>query len=1178
MGCATSNATSTTDKNDTTAATTTTTTMANNNNNNKSAVESPPKGGQATRERSTSKDRTYTTATVSDSSPDAVPGPGAGQASPTKAKVISPTHQFASRNNPPSPPASGSRQVTTTKTTTSTGVRNDAVLVDMIEMVGSSDSQTASKSSTVTPPAASNKSPSTHFLRNQQNPDDLGPLYGMSYLTELGRGCHGRASLCVLCDTGDAYVVKDVRRSAIQKLQCLGSTNATESGIRSLQRELYILRETTHPNILNVHNVVDDAVADRMYVVSKLCEGGPVSMVLTSMTAEQLRYYLFDVLQGLLFLHKNGIYHRNVKPQNMMLCPNLDGETLTTKKKKSSLRTTRRTQCRLTDIGSTHQLPSEVRDVLHTASPTASGAEVDATATLSLSTSAGINCGCGIATCGVMQAVAYKAPELIRGSENVDEAKCDVWALGVSAYRMVFRGKFPFKGETMDDICRSILNDPMAMDDTADPIDPDADLFDFLAATLEKRPENRPTVQSLLEHPYFETLVGELVGSDHMEVKEPSASDLADVLYRGKNVDLSRYPNLTIGVEQSLQTFLTPAVPYLRYILVCRKNEGFNITSEAIRLVLPRLVRDIERNNGTITEKSTDTPEPSGLEVKCSLCLRVVTQGFFTCTVCEDVNFCVKCRYCDTGHDPTHALCFAELTVKMTRQVQFRAATPTTVATDSPDTDSLSQTQEVAVEWEVDIFQPSTFDTSNNNEVHRASATWDKIKRKSTMVSGGSFSAAPRSLSVVLTERDELCIEVCNQTTHKMFQPRKSFAQPQPMDSSFMQSSRGLLSGPGSRKKLLLPTEAEVRGTEDEDDVQELIQENAARQDLELVLEYCNLEVVPEGVLALSHLVILHLEHNNLGDLDDDVFAPLLALERLFLGSNGMSRLPKSVCQLHNLTVLDANTNHLSQLPDGFHELENLEILALDFNNFTEMPDVTLCRDLVKLFILNNLNLRDVRPDALLAVSSDSPLQMAMDNHPSLVQQMSDPRLAHIEVMWNRIYADAILPGKLLLGSLRTAQNSTTLQQSNVTHILTVGRDLATPEWTVPIVQKRVQVDDNEGSNLRQHFADIIGFIDDAISGGGTVLVHCFAGMSRSATVTIAFLMMRRGMRLDEAYRLVKERRPAIHPNEGFLRQLIALDAEIYGTTCSDNNNNNNQNSAGVRPLDLASLNRHIVP
>ncbi|NXO15442.1 DUS26 phosphatase, partial [Oriolus oriolus] len=57
----------------------------------------------------------------------------------------------------------------------------------------------------------------------------------------------------------------------------------------------------------------------------------------------------------------------------------------------------------------------------------------------------------------------------------------------------------------------------------------------------------------------------------------------------------------------------------------------------------------------------------------------------------------------------------------------------------------------------------------------------------------------------------------------------------------------------------------------------------------------------------------------------------------------------------------------------------------------------------------------------------------------------------------------------------------------------------------------------------------------------GRILVHCAVGVSRSATLVLAYLMIRHHMPLVEAIKTVKDHRGII-PNRGFLRQLVALD------------------------------------
>lgn len=66
------------------------------------------------------------------------------------------------------------------------------------------------------------------------------------------------------------------------------------------------------------------------------------------------------------------------------------------------------------------------------------------------------------------------------------------------------------------------------------------------------------------------------------------------------------------------------------------------------------------------------------------------------------------------------------------------------------------------------------------------------------------------------------------------------------------------------------------------------------------------------------------------------------------------------------------------------------------------------------------------------------------------------------------------------------------------------------------------------------------------ISIKGRVLVHCVSGVSRSAAIVIAFLMLKRRMSFKEAIKSVREKR-CICPNDGFMTQLCVLHHELHG-------------------------------
>jgi protein-tyrosine phosphatase len=91
----------------------------------------------------------------------------------------------------------------------------------------------------------------------------------------------------------------------------------------------------------------------------------------------------------------------------------------------------------------------------------------------------------------------------------------------------------------------------------------------------------------------------------------------------------------------------------------------------------------------------------------------------------------------------------------------------------------------------------------------------------------------------------------------------------------------------------------------------------------------------------------------------------------------------------------------------------------------------------------------------------------------------------------------------------------------------------------------RLVVDDDEEERISQHFFDIHNIISEAICKNKNVIVHCAAGMSRSATLVIAYLMIENRWTYEEAYNFVKKRRPIIDPNIGFVKQLKGLEYKL---------------------------------
>lgn len=91
----------------------------------------------------------------------------------------------------------------------------------------------------------------------------------------------------------------------------------------------------------------------------------------------------------------------------------------------------------------------------------------------------------------------------------------------------------------------------------------------------------------------------------------------------------------------------------------------------------------------------------------------------------------------------------------------------------------------------------------------------------------------------------------------------------------------------------------------------------------------------------------------------------------------------------------------------------------------------------------------------------------------------------------------------------------------------------------------RLVIDDDKDERISQYFFDVHGIINNAVQLNKNVIVHCAAGMSRSPSLVIAYLMIENRWRYEEALKFVKKRREIVEPNIGFAKQLKALEYRL---------------------------------
>jgi len=140
----------------------------------------------------------------------------------------------------------------------------------------------------------------------------------------------------------------------------------------------------------------------------------------------------------------------------------------------------------------------------------------------------------------------------------------------------------------------------------------------------------------------------------------------------------------------------------------------------------------------------------------------------------------------------------------------------------------------------------------------------------------------------------------------------------------------------------------------------------------------------------------------------------------------------------------------------------------------------------------------------------------------------------------------------LFLGNMKDASDIEALSRLGIDHVLNVTAVSPAYQTSSKITYKQLHAADNGYQNLKQYFDEAFEFIDAARNCGGSVLIHCQAGVSRSPTIAVAYLIKYFPMTMVDAYKFVKSRRSIISPNLNFMGQLLEFEQGIKASRCSE--------------------------
>lgn len=122
----------------------------------------------------------------------------------------------------------------------------------------------------------------------------------------------------------------------------------------------------------------------------------------------------------------------------------------------------------------------------------------------------------------------------------------------------------------------------------------------------------------------------------------------------------------------------------------------------------------------------------------------------------------------------------------------------------------------------------------------------------------------------------------------------------------------------------------------------------------------------------------------------------------------------------------------------------------------------------------------------------------------------------------------------IFIGDEDSARNPEDLKNMGIQNILIAGSYMQA--WHENLFKyKQLQINDTLEENIVKHLDTALDFL---MNTPGNTLVHCGAGVSRSGSIVVAYLMKKYNLSYDDALAKAREKSPKIRPNSSFERQL----------------------------------------
>ncbi|KAL3531771.1 hypothetical protein ACH5RR_005292 [Cinchona calisaya] len=216
----------------------------------------------------------------------------------------------------------------------------------------------------------------------------------------------------------------------------------------SLKSEIVILKKINHPNIIRLHDMIEES--GKIYIILEYCRGGDLSVYIQQRRGRipeaTAKHFMQQLASGLKVLRDNNLIHRDLKPQNLLLSANDEKSIL-----------------KIADFGFARSLqPRGLAETL---------------------------CGSPL----------YMAPEIMQLQKY--DAKADLWSVGAILFQLV-TGKTPYTGNNQIQLLQNIVKST-ELQFPLDVKDLSSHCIDLCRKLLRRNPVERLTFEEFFNHPFI---------------------------------------------------------------------------------------------------------------------------------------------------------------------------------------------------------------------------------------------------------------------------------------------------------------------------------------------------------------------------------------------------------------------------------------------------------------------------------------------------------------------------------------------------------------------------------------------------------------------------------------------------------------------------------------------------